>query len=285
MADVNTGYSPAQTYVNQQGLKLDNLVYVAGDNGKNTVASDTTLGVQHNDADVFVKTPDNQTGIYHPNMMKQFKAQYQPTQTGIVKDESGKVLGYVDSTTGKFSTTQPEANKYIDSAKQDYAFCDYVNKQFEQKSDEVFGLLKNQTPEQRAEFSRVYDQISADLDKKGLTPEQKKEELNLLSFKAIADLNKGTELGNKAMETYALGEYSKDTFSATNKAYAMPAPGEKNPYNQQGQDFYNAAGQVTDPAIKKKIEEQQMLQFFTLMSLLCGGGTGNFAAMFAPWMM
>lgn len=259
MAEVNTGYSSAQTYVNGQGLKLENLVYVAGSDGKNTVASDEALGVKPNDNDVFVKTQDAQTGIYHPNMLKQWKAQYSPQES--------------------------TSNSAVDEARQNLDFSKYVTNQFESKADEVFGLLKNQTPEQRAEFKKVHDQISADLDKKGLTPEEKKEQLNLLSFKALADLNKGTDIGNKSMEAYALGNYSKGVFDATRSMYGMPLPGENNPYNQNGQTYYDYANQVQDPAIQEKIKQQQTLQFLNLVTLLMGGGMGNFAMLFGPWMM
>lgn len=261
MAEIGSGYNPTQTYVNSKGLKLDNLVYMAGNDGKNIVGSEDSFGVQHNDKDVFVKSPNDQLGIYHPNMMKQWQAQYKKESTG---------------------------NAVVDQANKDINFACYVTDQYAKKADEVFNLLgnmKNTDPEKDKQIKTKLAQIEDEINNnKNLSEQEKKEQKSILSFKAVADMTKGTELGNKASEAYALSNYNRDIGNYVGAQYGLSTPGQKNPYNQQGQTYYNSANQVQDPAIQKQIQQQQIMQFLTLLSLMSACRMGNFGMMFAPWM-
>ncbi len=77
----NTLQGPPQTFINSRNLRENNLVYVAGE-GRNLVAADTEVGVNRNSTDVFVQTPQGETGIYHPRMMQQFRAQHHQQHSG-----------------------------------------------------------------------------------------------------------------------------------------------------------------------------------------------------------
>jgi hypothetical protein len=252
--------APPQTYINQRNLNANNLVYVAGE-GRNVVAADSEVGVDGHPTGPFVQTSSGELGIYHRAMMDQFMAQYNPQRTGDTARDQGK---------------------------QDFAFCNYLTSRYEQSSDEVFRELKNQPPEQkeqtRAFMQQVDEQARAEAQRLGLSTEDTKEYVNQQSFKALGDKFKGTELGDRARETYALGNYSLDALKFTSRKYGMPIPGEQNPYNAQGQQQNDYNSSVQDPAIQQQIQRMQILQFLTLMSMFNASRMSFCPAMMHPWM-
>jgi hypothetical protein len=252
--------APPQTYVNQRGLTADNLVYVAGE-GRNVVAADREVGVDGAHTGPFVETSTGELGIYHRSMMNQFKSQYTPANTGDARTDQGK---------------------------EDFAFCGYATKKYEETSDEVFKLLKSEPKEQqegtRAFLKEIDEKASAEAQRLGLSAGDTKEYKNQQMFKALGERCKGTELGDRSREAYALGNYSLDALKFTSAKYGMPLPGEQNPYNAQGQQYNDYSNSVQDPAIQQQIQRLQILQFLTLMSLFNNCGMGMYPAMMNSWM-
>ncbi len=104
-----------------------------------------------------------------------------------------------------------------------------------------------------------------------------------MSFRALADNNKGTALGARSKEAYALGNYERDAFNFTNQKYGMPTPGSANPYNQQGQSSYTNALNTNDQQIMQQMQMMRIMQFLQLMSLMQGGGMGFMPMMLSGW--
>jgi len=252
--------APPQTYVNQRGLTADNLVYVAGE-GRNVVAADREVGVDGAHTGPFVETSTGELGIYHRAMMNQFRSRHTPSNTG---------------------------NAQADQSKDDFAFCNFATKKYEEATDEVFRLLKSQPPEQqeqtRAFLKEVDEKATAEAQRLGLSPGDTKEYKNQQMFKAVGDRFKGTALGDRSREAYALGNYSLDALKFTSAKYGMPLPGEQNPYNAQGQQYNDYSNSIQDPAILEQIQRLQILQFLTMISLFNNCGMGMYPAMMNSWM-
>ena len=245
------------TYINSRGLSLDNMVYVAGMDGRNLVAAKGELGVKPGDNEVFVQTQGGDKGIYHPNMVKEFQQQYDGRETG---------------------------DEYYDGAMQNLAFCRYVNKKFVTASDELNGMLKNATPEQKTKLQESDRKIRADVAAMDIPEADKKSEICLRQQLATAEMFKGTDIGNKAQEAYALGSYDRDMFSYVSSQYGMPLPGQKNPCNQEGQTQYDCSHQIQDTQIKKQMENQRTMQLLSMMSMFGMCGMGFFPFMMMAWM-
>jgi hypothetical protein len=252
--------APPQTYVNQKGLTENNLVYVAGD-GRNIVAADTQVGVDQHSSSPFVQTSSGELGIYHATMQKQFKSQYTPRDTG---------------------------NAEADKAKQDFDFCNYVTDKYTEKSDEVLSMLKSM-PKEKQEENRAFlkdieERARAEAQRLGLSESDTKEYVNQQTFKALGEKFKGTDLGDRSREAYALGNYSLDALKFTSAKYGMPLPGQENPYNTKGQQNRDYSSSIQDPVIQEQIQRMQIIQFMTLLSLFSNCGMGFSPMMMGPWM-
>jgi hypothetical protein len=252
--------APSQTYVNQKGLTENNLVYVAGE-GRNLVAADTQVGVDQHSSSPFVQTSSGELGIYHATMLQQFKSQYKPRDTG---------------------------NAQTDKARQEFDFCNYVTDRYLDKSDQVLTMLKSQPKDQqdgiRAFLNDIEERAKAEAERLGLSAEDTKDYVNQQTFKALGEKYKGTELGDRSREAYALNNYSKDALKFTSAKYGLPEPGQQNPYNTQGQQNRDYGSSIQDQAILQQIQRMQVLQFLTLMSLFNNCGMGFNPMMMAPWM-
>ena len=245
---------------NVGGISSDLRLSGAGQGTYSPISAKEESGAKQ--ADGFVYSPEGYLGIDQQALRQKFLSQYQPQQTG---------------------------NEVSDQAKQDLDFCTYVNKAYGDKADEVFALLKSLPPEEqeksRAFLAEVDEKATAEAKKMGMSADQAKEYKNLMMFKAISEKYNGSALGDRSREAYVLGSYDRDLYNMTTAKYGLPNPGEKNPYNEQGQSYYNSAGSVDDPRIQEAIQRQQIMQFLTLMCLFNSCGMGCAPFMLSPWMM
>ncbi|MDQ7823894.1 MAG: hypothetical protein RDV48_13930 [Candidatus Eremiobacteraeota bacterium] len=248
-------------YVNSRNLTMENLVYVTGSNGRNMIAATTELGVDEKSSDVFVSTSDGETGIYHPNLVKEFASQYTP------RPRSG--------------------DDVIDEARADIDYNSFLTKKFSQKSDEVFSSIRSQNPEMQEQIRGIMRDVDvrarSEAEKMKLSPEREKEYVNLQTFKALGDSQKGTELGIHAREAYALGSYSRDSFDHTVAKYGLPHPGDQQVYNAADRKTDEKAVQTEDPRMKQYIEQRQAFQFLSMMSMFGSGGMSFFPFMMMPF--
>jgi len=247
-----------QLHINQRNLTAQNLVYVAGMDGSVTLGADRELGVAGQKGPL-VQTESGDVGVQHGAVVQQFADQYKPS-----------------AGTG---------NEVADAAKKDFDFCNYANSLYEQKSEEAFGMLGSLTPEQRAKLKPMDDEIKAEVAKLKLPEAQAKEQIQLLRFKRMAEEFKGTDMGQKSREAYALGSYSRDTLNLTAARYGMPVPGQSNPYNPTGQVLNNYARAVENPEMGKEMDKQKLLQTLCVIGMFSNVAMGFAPMLSGLWLM
>jgi hypothetical protein len=244
-------------YVNQRNLTAENLVYVAGTDGNVSIGADREMGVQGQKGPL-VQTEAGDVGVQQGVMQQQFADQYKP-----------------QASTG---------NQVADAAKKEFDYCNYAQGLYESKSDETFGLLGTLTPEQRARLKPMDEEIKKEVGKLNLPEAQAKEQIQLLRFRKMADEFKGTEVGQKSKEAYALGSYSRDTFNLTSARYGMPIPGQSNPYNPTGQVLNNYSQAVENPQMKKEMDRKKLLQTLCMIGMFSHMSMGFMPMLGGLWM-
>lgn len=249
--------APTATFVNAQRLDERNMVYVAKSCGQNLVASNRNLGIGENSSDVFVQTPDGELGIYHANLMRQFREQYVPNYTG---------------------------NPLADQARQDFAYSSYLTEVYSQKAQDVFSLLRSLPAGKQVKTRSFVQAIEAGARAHAgmlqLSPEATQEYVQSMMFKALGEKFRGNELGERSREAYALSCYGRDTFNFTVAKYGLEEQKGRNPYDRQDPPGSGYRGSSESPQMMlqfgEQVEEQhhleKALQFMTLFSLFSSAG-------------
>ncbi len=129
------------------------------------------------------------------------------------------------------------------------------------------------------------DEIKSEVAKLKLPEGQAKEQIQLLRFKRMAEEFKGTDMGQKSQEAYALGSYSRDTLNLTSARYGMPLPGQSNPYNPTGQVLNGYTNAVENPEMGNEMDKQKLMKTLCMIGMFSNLTMGLAPMLSGLWMM
>jgi hypothetical protein len=232
-----------------------------------TLISDGSLfGTEHERgtrgtaSDIYVRTSLGEVGIYHPAMLRQFNSQ---------------------------RAQRPVGSRINNDMRDDLDFCAFVDQRLAQASEEVFRLLGKVPPEHKQESEALLRDISQrarhDARSSDLSAEATTDYVNQQIFRAMSDKYQGTALGNRAAEACTLGSYSRDALNHSAAKCGLPLPGQSNPCNDSGREYYHHTPQIMESYIRAQFQRQQIVQFLNMMSLFSNCGMGMFPFMASSW--